>query len=39
MALAMNVFKRSIEENIQDYLPEEYENAEISFKEVCKNNE
>ena len=39
MALAMNVFKRSIEEKIQDYLPEEYENAEISFKEVCKNNE
>lgn len=38
MALAMNVFKRSIEENIQDYLPEEYENAEIYFSEIRKNN-
>lgn len=38
MALAMNVFKRSIEENIQDYLPREYEDAEIYFSEIRKNN-
>ncbi len=38
MSLAMNVFKRSIEEHILDYMPEEYSAAEITFKDIRKNN-
>lgn len=38
MSLAMNIFKRSIEEHILDYMPEEYSAAEITFKDIRKNN-
>lgn len=38
MSLAMNIFKRSIEEHILDYMPEEYSAAEVTFKDIRKNN-
>ena len=32
-------FKNSVAENIRDYLPEQYQNAEITIQEVTKSND
>ena len=32
-------FKKNVAENIKDYLPEQYQNAEVSIQEVTKSND
>ena len=32
-------FKKSVAENIKDYLPEEYQNAQVTIQEVTKSND